>query len=87
MSDAPLRSIIASAYTIPLKIPEQDGTLTWDSVEVVVVRLDDGDAEGIGYAYGPKCAAELVVDKLAEPLHSLTACSNGLAHRRMHAAV
>ncbi len=53
----PIRSGQARAYTIPTDAPEADGTITWDSTTLVVIHLDAGDAQGIGYTYTHRAAA------------------------------
>lgn len=53
-----LLSGTARAYTIPTDAPEADGTIAWDSTTLIVVTLDAGEAQGIGYTYGHRtCAA------------------------------
>lgn len=53
----PIVSGTARAYTIPTDAPEADGTITWDSTTLVVVHLDTGEAQGIGYTYTHRTAA------------------------------
>jgi L-alanine-DL-glutamate epimerase-like enolase superfamily enzyme len=56
----------ARAYTVPTDSVEADGTIEWDSTTMVVVQLDSGDAQGIGYTYGHKTAssvAQELIDK------------------------
>ena len=55
----------ASAYRIPLDVPQSDGTLTWDHTSVVVVEARAGSTSGLGYSYGSEAAAKLVDDTLA----------------------
>lgn len=52
-----IRSGTARSYTIPTDEPEADGTIAWDSTTLVVVQLQAGDANGIGYTYAHRTAA------------------------------
>jgi len=58
-------NVDVDVFTIPTDAPESDGTATWDSTTVVVVRVD----EGLGYTYCDGAAAHLVRSKLAGVLH------------------
>lgn len=49
-------------FTIPTDAPESDGTASWDSTTVVVVRVD----EGLGYTYCHEAAADLIRSTLAD---------------------
>jgi L-alanine-DL-glutamate epimerase-like enolase superfamily enzyme len=57
-----IRNGSALAYTVPTGSPEGDGTFTWDSTTLVVVRLGCEGCEGVGYTYSHKAAAELARD-------------------------
>ena len=60
-----IRRVEVSAYTIPTDAPESDGTLAWDSTTLVVVEVDAGRAQGLGYSYADTATARLVHDELA----------------------
>jgi L-alanine-DL-glutamate epimerase-like enolase superfamily enzyme len=47
----------ARAYTIPTDSLEADGTIEWNSTTMIVVQLDGGDEQGIGYTYGHRTAS------------------------------
>jgi L-alanine-DL-glutamate epimerase-like enolase superfamily enzyme len=53
-----------AAYTIPTDAPESDGTLEWNATTLVVVTVDAGGCEGIGYTYADTATATLVHDRL-----------------------
>jgi L-alanine-DL-glutamate epimerase-like enolase superfamily enzyme len=58
----------AAAYTIPTDRPEGDGTLTWDSTTMVLVRVSTDDPAlpcGTGWTYAPAAAAMVVRDLLS----------------------
>ena len=53
VTGATIDSVEVSAYTVPTDAPEADGTISWDSTTMVLVRARSGDIEGIGWTYGP----------------------------------
>lgn len=61
----PIDKVVVAAYTVPTPEPHGDGTITWDAITVVVVRLSAGGAEGMGYTVGTPAVARLVGDELA----------------------
>lgn len=60
-----IRGVSASAYRVPTDRPEGDGTLSWDATTLVVVRVDAGEAAGLGWTYAPAAAASVVTGTLA----------------------
>ncbi len=64
-ADATIDQVEVSAYTVPTDAPEADGTISWDSTTMVLVRARSGDVEGIGWTYAPTACATLIKDKLA----------------------
>lgn len=63
-SDADVSALDVRAYTVPTDAPEADGTLTWDSTTVVVVRAAAAGVVGTGWTYGPAACADVVEDQL-----------------------
>ena len=59
-----IRNGSAAAYTVPTDAPEADGTFAWQQTTLVVVTVEAGDAQGIGYTYTHKTAAPLARDLL-----------------------
>lgn len=57
-----------SFYEIPLETPESDGTLTWDRTGVVVAEPSCGGTRGLGFTYGPRACATLILDVLSGEL-------------------
>ena len=60
-----IHSIAADAYLVPTATggkerPESDGTITWSSTGVLVVRLSAGGETGLGYAYTSPAALGIV---------------------------
>ena len=62
---AAIDRIDVSAYRIPTDAPESDGTLKWDSTEVVVAHVHAGGNVGLGWTYAARAAAILAKDILA----------------------
>jgi L-alanine-DL-glutamate epimerase-like enolase superfamily enzyme len=48
-----------SAYTVPTDCPEADGTFSWDSTTMVLVRLEAGGKYALGYTYADSSTAKL----------------------------
>lgn len=53
-----VRSADAAAYRVPLPQPESDATLAWDATTMVVVGVDIGAAQGLGYTYADASCAD-----------------------------
>ena len=86
-ADAPLRSVRASAFTVPTDSPEADGTLAWESTTLVLVEIDAGEAIGIGWTYAPAAAVRVVEDLLAPVLREASATAPATASQAMVKAV
>lgn len=65
-SPAPIRSGSVAAYTIPTDAPEADGTFAWRQTTLILVTLDAGDVQGIGYTYSHSVAAPLARDLIQQ---------------------
>jgi L-alanine-DL-glutamate epimerase-like enolase superfamily enzyme len=62
-----IESLTASAYTFPTATDEEsDGTLTWSSTSIVVVRAAADGRTGIGYTYSDPAVAEVIASNIAE---------------------
>ena len=61
MNDPVVESVTAAAYTVPTDAPEADGTLTWDSVTLVLAQVE---AE-VRFALGSgKRGTNFLIDRL-----------------------
>lgn len=58
--------IDVSFYRVPLEKPHSDGTLTWDSTGIVAVEASAADSRGIGFTYGPRACATVLLDGVAQ---------------------
>ncbi len=63
----------ARSYTVPTEGAESDGTLTWNSTTMVLVRAEGGGKTGLGYSYTDRSAATLINNKLSPLLQGLPA--------------
>lgn len=85
--DPAVDRIEVAAYTIPTDFPEADGTLSWDSTTVIVVRARAGGLWGLGYTYNHAACARLIEDKLARVVIGCPAMDVGGAFRALRGAV
>jgi L-alanine-DL-glutamate epimerase-like enolase superfamily enzyme len=81
--DAAIKSVSASAYTIPTDAPEADGTFAWNSTTLVLAEVHAGGKTGIGYSYTDTAAAGLINGVVAEAVVDLDALHVPLAHEVM----
>jgi len=84
---APVESLVVSAFVVPTDEPESDGTAEWDSTTVVVVEARAGDETGLGYTYAPAAAGALVEEKLTEVVRGYDALATGEAWEAMAVAL
>jgi L-alanine-DL-glutamate epimerase-like enolase superfamily enzyme len=64
--DATITAVDAEVYEIPTDQPEADGTLTWKSTTLIVVRARAGTHEGLGWTYAGGGVKTVVDQKLVE---------------------
>src|SRR5437764_963102 len=69
----PIEQLGVSAYTVPTDFPESDGTLDWDSTTLVVVEVEAGDQQGLGYTYADRTTTQLIREKLTAVLQGRAA--------------
>lgn len=67
-------------YTIPTKTPEADGTISWNSTTMVLVKVMAAGATGIGYTYAHPSAAVVI----HQTLKIIVIGSNALNISRNH---
>ena len=82
----PVEGVTVHAFDIPVDGPdgkEQDGTLTWESVTIIVVEASAGGQTGIGYTYGDVATATLADSKLAGAVRGADAMAPPAAWRQM----
>ncbi|MGH8297170.1 MAG: enolase C-terminal domain-like protein, partial [Steroidobacteraceae bacterium] len=86
-ADVAVERVWANAYTIPTDLPGADGTASWTSTTLIVVRAQAGGRCGLGYTYTHACAASLITDKLARLAIGRDAMDPPAIWRAMQAAV
>lgn len=87
---APVERLDAHAFTVPTDGPdgrEQDGTLTWRSTTLIVVRAHAGGRTGLGYTYGDATVAAFAEGTLAPVVEGADALAPPAAWARMFAAI
>ncbi len=57
--------VAATAYRIPTRSPEADGTLAWDATTMVVVEVRAGGVTGTGWTYADAACVPLINGMLA----------------------
>lgn len=67
--------LTVSAYTVPTDSPESDGTLAWDSTTMILVVVEGGGKQGIGYTYGDLSVAKMIESKFASLVEGADAMS------------
>ncbi len=65
-ADVPVQGLEVSAYRVPTDLPEQDGTIAWNSTTIVIVRAGAGGKHGIGYSYADAAAATFIDEVLSD---------------------
>lgn len=76
-------ALMAAAYEIPTDQPEGDGTLTWDSTTIVIVKARAGGKEGLGWTYCAKAAKTVVDEKLTDTVCGFDAFDVPAANQEM----
>src|SRR5438067_5670832 len=61
----PIEAVDVAVYVIPTDEPESDGTFEWTSTTLVVATAFAGGAQGLGYSYAHRAAADVIADTLA----------------------
>jgi len=85
----PLRieDIEVSAFSVPTKSPESDGTFEWDATTLVLVHATAGGKTGLGYSYADVSTAQLIEHSLAPRIKGMDALANAAAWREMCQAI
>jgi L-alanine-DL-glutamate epimerase-like enolase superfamily enzyme len=66
VGSATVNRLRASAYSIPTDLPESDGTLKWNKTTLVLVEIEGGGRQGLGFTYADRATAVMVNDLLAD---------------------
>ncbi|WP_188308160.1 enolase C-terminal domain-like protein [Streptomyces sp. CBMA123] len=71
----------------PTDVPEADGTATWTSTTMVLVRARSGASHGYGWTYGAAACAGVITDLLAEHAIGRSVFDVPAANEAMHRAL
>lgn len=82
-----VEDVEAAAYTVPTDAPGGDGTLSWDSTTLVVVRARCGATTGLGYTYGSPTPAQVVAKQLADVVRGRSVWNVTATNEAMNRAV
>ncbi|MFZ0734124.1 MAG: enolase C-terminal domain-like protein [Candidatus Sulfotelmatobacter sp.] len=69
----PIRHVSVSLYRVATDFPEADGTISWNSSNLVVVEATAGDFTGLGYTYADSATAVLIRDMLTKQVEGRNA--------------
>jgi len=67
-SSVPIERVSVETYTIPTDQPESDGTYEWDHTTIVIVTVDAGGKQGLGYTYANYETGVLIEKTLQETI-------------------
>ena len=79
----PVTEVTSIAYRIPTDKPEGDGTLTWDSTVMVVVKVSAGGEQGLAWTYCAEAAKTVVDEKLSGVVEGVDALDVPAANHNM----
>jgi L-alanine-DL-glutamate epimerase-like enolase superfamily enzyme len=79
----PVQEVRSSAYTVPTRQPESDGTIGWEATTMVLVEVEAGGKTGMGYSYADATAGKLVESLLAGIIKGANALDIAAAHASM----
>jgi L-alanine-DL-glutamate epimerase-like enolase superfamily enzyme len=85
--DQPVDAIEVATFVVPTDAPEADGTLSWSSTTLVLVRAHAAGVAGTGWTYGPRACAEIIEEMLAACVLGHEALDVTAAAERMRRAV
>ncbi|HEU4580595.1 MAG TPA: enolase C-terminal domain-like protein [Polyangiaceae bacterium] len=60
MAQVSIESLEVRTYRVPTERPESDGTLEWDHTDLVLVRVEAGGKQGVGWSYASRAAAAFI---------------------------
>ena len=85
--DTAVAGVRAQAFCVPTDRHESDGTLEWDSTTLVLVEVEAGGKQGIGWTYGAEATAWIVENELADVVSGRPVMDVGGAQLAMRAAL
>jgi L-alanine-DL-glutamate epimerase-like enolase superfamily enzyme len=86
-NSVPVEEVKVSTFTVPTDSPESDGTLKWDKTTMVMVHVEAGGKQGLGYTYADKATAEVIGGKLAKVVKGQDAMAPPSVYMQMWHAI
>jgi L-alanine-DL-glutamate epimerase-like enolase superfamily enzyme len=77
LSEAKITGSRVRVFTVPTDAPEADGTIAWDSTTMVLVQIQAGGTEGLGYTYADASIRNLVRALLTKVVAGHSAFDHG----------
>lgn len=74
-SSIPIERVSVETYKIPTDQPESDGTYEWNHTTIVIVTIDAGGKQGLGYTYANNETGELIEKTLQKAIQGADALS------------
>ena len=74
-SSVPIERVSVETYKIPTDQPESDGTYEWDHTTIVIVTIDAGGKQGMGYTYANSETGQLIDKTLQKTIQGADALS------------
>ncbi|MBV9661639.1 MAG: hypothetical protein JO337_10830 [Acidimicrobiales bacterium] len=87
MGGVTISQVATAAYEIPTETPEADGTLAWDTTNLVVATVTAADLTGMGFSYASPAGANLIDGRLAAALTGRDPMNIPALHEAMSRAV
>ncbi len=87
MDGCSITSAKVQVYTVPTDAPEADGTIAWDSTTMVLVTLEAGGKQGLGYTYADASAGNLVHSLLEKHVTGREALNHGAILQALYRSV
>jgi L-alanine-DL-glutamate epimerase-like enolase superfamily enzyme len=72
-AEAEVERLDVAAYTIPTERAESDATLEWSSLTMIVVEVEAGGEQGLGYTYGAATVGHFIRAELADQVRGADA--------------
>ena len=85
--EAKISKSAVEVYTMPTDAPEADGTFSWNSTTLVLVRLWSGSQSALGYTYADEATAKVSEKLLSDEVTGKDAWQHGAILQRLWRSV
>jgi L-alanine-DL-glutamate epimerase-like enolase superfamily enzyme len=83
LTSVPIERVSVQSYTIPTDQPESDGTYQWNHTTIVIVTVNAGGQQGLGYTYASNETASLIESTLRPEIEGADVLSPGAVYMAM----